>query len=70
MRTVAIKILKNRLSEFVRLATQGEVVARVVAPQTGDSARVSDALLAELVRTGVLMPALAEDAVPPVRWRR
>ena len=78
MRTVGIKILKNRLSEYVHLAAQGEtvlisdrdrVVAQMVAPQAGHSAPVSDAVLAELVRVGVLMPAIDASKTPPPKPR-
>ena len=76
MRAVALKVLKNRLSEYVRLAAGGEVVLvtdrdRVVAelgpPQAGRSASLGDALLAEAVRNGWLTPAVAPDRRPPPR---
>jgi antitoxin (DNA-binding transcriptional repressor) of toxin-antitoxin stability system len=68
VRTVGIKVLKNKLSEYVRLAAQGEriliadrdrVVAELVPPEPGRAERVSDAVLAGLVREGVVTPALA-----------
>jgi len=68
MRTVGLKVLKNRLSEYVRLAAQGErvliadrdrVVAELVPPEAGRAERVSDAVLAGLVRDGLLAPALS-----------
>jgi antitoxin (DNA-binding transcriptional repressor) of toxin-antitoxin stability system len=55
MRTVGLKVLKNKLSEYVRLASQGEtvliadrdrVVAELVPPQPGRAETVSDAVLA------------------------
>ena len=55
MRTVGLKILKNKLSEYIRLVATGEtvlvtdrdkVVAELRAP-TGRSELTSDALLAE-----------------------
>lgn len=67
MRSVGIKILKNRLSEYVRLAASGEtvlvtdrdrVVAELVPPQHERSPRLQDALLAEAVREGSLTPPL------------
>lgn len=75
MRAVGIKILKNRLSEYVRLAASGETVLvtdrdRVVAelgpPREGRAERLEDAALAEAVRHGWLTPPLAvrEDAPP------
>lgn len=72
MRTVGIKVLKNKLSEYVRLASQGEivlisdrdrVVAELVPAGTTRAATIPDALLAEAVRTGLLTPAV----LPPGR---
>ena len=74
MRSVGIKILKNRLSEYVRLAASGEVVlvtdrdrvvAELVAPQADRSAGLHDALLAEAVREGWLTPPIAPQAPLP-----
>ncbi len=68
MRTVGLKILKNRLAEYVRLAASGErvlisdrdrVVAELVPPEPGRAERVSDAVLAELVREGLVTPPLS-----------
>lgn len=65
MRAVGIKILKNRLSEYVRLAASGEVVLvtdrdRVVAelrpPSAGRAELLADARLAEAVRQGWITP--------------
>lgn len=73
MRSVGIKELKNRLSEYVRLAAGGETVLvtdrdRVVATLSGPQvATVGDAMLADLVRQGVLRPALFIDPRPPPR---
>lgn len=67
MRAVGLEVLKNKLSEYVRLAQGGETVLvtdreRVVAelrpPGGGRADSVSDARLAELVRSGPLRPAL------------
>jgi antitoxin (DNA-binding transcriptional repressor) of toxin-antitoxin stability system len=75
MRAVGIKELKNRLSEYVRLAAAGErvlitdrdrVVAELVAPQPGTPSTVSDATLAEAVRAGWLRPpVLPAGMIPP-----
>lgn len=75
MRAVGIKALKDRLSEYVRLAASGETVLvtdrdRVVAelgpPRPGRSEHTSDAALAEAVRSGWLTPPLlASDDAPP-----
>lgn len=60
-------MLKDRLSEYVRLATSGEtilvtdrehVVAELVPPREGRALAAPDALLAEAVRKGWLTPAL------------
>jgi antitoxin (DNA-binding transcriptional repressor) of toxin-antitoxin stability system len=68
VRAVGIKTLKNRLSEYVRVAADGETVLvtdrdRVVAelgpPQAGRASDVSDALLADVVRRGWLRPPVA-----------
>jgi antitoxin (DNA-binding transcriptional repressor) of toxin-antitoxin stability system len=82
MRAVGLKTLKNRLSEYVRMAAGGEtvlvvdrdkVVAELVPPQAGRGARLEDAQLAEAVRQGWLTPPLFPQAgVPPrapvARW--
>lgn len=74
VRTVGLKVLKNKLSEYVRLASQGEtvliadrdrVVAELVPPQPGRAETVSDAVLASLVREGVVTPALQPPGTRP-----
>ena len=75
MRSVGIKNLKNRLSEYVRIAASGETVLvterdRVVAelgpPSPGRSPRLYDSLLAEAVRKGwITPPALPDSPLPP-----
>ncbi len=74
MRTVGLKVLKNKLSEYVRMAEQGEtvliadrdrVVAELVPPQPGRSREVTDAVLASLVREGLVSPALEPPGEPP-----
>ena len=76
MRSVGIKVLKNRLSEYLRLAAGGEtvlvtdrdrVVAELTAPQQGRSPVLDDALLAEAVRRGLLTPPLLREPGPPPR---
>ena len=74
MRAVGIKSLKNKLSEYIRLVRAGEtvlvtdrdhVVAELVPPQAGRSAKLADALLAEAVRKGwVTAPFDATGEVP------
>ena len=75
MRVVGIKVLKNKLSEYVRLvATTGEtvlvtdrdrVVAELVPTQAGRAVDVSDARLAEAVRQGWLTPPLGGGGPAP-----
>ena len=76
MRSVGLKMLKNKLSEYVRLAAGGETVLvtdrdRVVAelgpPRPGRSPVLNDALLAEAVREGWLTPPPLVFAGPPPR---
>jgi antitoxin (DNA-binding transcriptional repressor) of toxin-antitoxin stability system len=74
MRAIGIKTLKNRLSEYIRLAAGGETVLvtdrdRVVAelgpPQAGRAGALQDAALAEAVRQGWLTPPAAAGGEPP-----
>jgi antitoxin (DNA-binding transcriptional repressor) of toxin-antitoxin stability system len=74
MLTVGLKILKNKLSEYVRLAASGEtvlisdrdrVVAELVPPHETRGPSLSDAILAEAVREGLLTPALLAAGPPP-----
>ena len=75
MRSVGIKILNSRLSEYVRLAASGEtilvtdrdrVVAELGPPKETRSPILADAFLADAVRSGVLTPpALAGSGPPP-----
>lgn len=74
VRAVGLKVLKNRLAEYVRLAASGEtvlvtdrdrVVAELVPPRSDRSELLEDARLAELVREGVLTPPVQGHGVPP-----
>jgi antitoxin (DNA-binding transcriptional repressor) of toxin-antitoxin stability system len=75
MRAVGLKILKNKLSEYVRLAASGEtilvtdrdrVVAELVPPREGRSPWLADALLADAVRQGWLSaPVGGATGEPP-----
>jgi antitoxin (DNA-binding transcriptional repressor) of toxin-antitoxin stability system len=83
MRAIGLKALKNKLSEYVRLAASGETVLvtdrdRLVAelgpPREGRAQILADAALAELVRKGWLSPPLQRTEAPPPRqpvaaWR-
>lgn len=74
MRAVGIKVLKNKLSEYVRIAAAGETVLvtdrdRVVAelgpPRPGRAERLVDAQLAEAVRVGWMAPRRQSGEPPP-----
>lgn len=75
MKAVGLKVLKNKLSEYVRIAERGEtvlvtdrdrVVAELVPPERTRSPVLSDALLSEAVRKGwITPPALAASTPPP-----
>lgn len=74
MRAVGLKTLKNKLSEFVRIASRGEtvlvtdrdrVVAEIVPPREERSPLLADAQLADAVRRGWLRPPILPPAVPP-----
>jgi antitoxin (DNA-binding transcriptional repressor) of toxin-antitoxin stability system len=77
VRSVGLKVLKNKLSEYVRLAAQGEtvlvtdrdrVVAEIGPPAAGRGEWASDVHLATLVRDGILRPPLLpRGTVPPRR---
>jgi len=65
MRSVGIKTLNSKLSEYVRLAAGGEtilvtdrdrVVAEISPPRESRSPLLADAFLAEAVRSGWLTP--------------
>jgi hypothetical protein len=62
VRTVGLEVLQNELSEYVRLASEGErVVAELVPPAPpGRAERGADAVLAGLVREGLVTPALMQ----------
>jgi antitoxin (DNA-binding transcriptional repressor) of toxin-antitoxin stability system len=74
-RTVGLKVLKNQLSAYVRLAAGGEtvlvtdrdkVVAELVPPQAGRRL-LGDEFVAKGVREGWLQPARTVGAGPPPR---
>jgi antitoxin (DNA-binding transcriptional repressor) of toxin-antitoxin stability system len=76
MRAVGVKVLKNKLSEYLRLAEGGETVLvtdrdRVVAelgpPRAGRAPLLVDALLAEAVREGWIRAPLVVAEEPPPR---
>lgn len=75
MRAVGVKVLKNKLSEYVRLAASGETVLvtdrdRVVAelgpPTPGRAPMLADALMAQAVREGwIAAPLMVAEGPPP-----
>ena len=76
MRAVGLKVLKNKLSEYVRLVQSGEtvlvtdrdkVVAELVPPRTERSPIVADAFLADAVRKGWVAPPIVSSDEPPPR---
>ncbi len=75
MRSVGLKVLKNKLSHYIRLAAAGEtilvtnrdrIVAELVPPRADRATTLADAQLADAVREGWLTPPLmvAEGAPP------
>jgi antitoxin (DNA-binding transcriptional repressor) of toxin-antitoxin stability system len=76
MRSVGLKVLKNKLSEYVRLASKGEtvlvtdrdrIVAELVPPQGARAPSVGDALLADAIRQGLVTPPVQSGSGPPPR---
>jgi len=77
VRAVGLKVLKNKLSEYVRLVARGEtvlvtdrdrVVAEIVPPRSDRAPLLADAHLADAVRRGWLRPPLLpQRTIPPRR---
>ena len=76
MRSVGLKTLKNKLSEYVRLAAGGEtvlvtdrdrVVAEIGPPGPTRSSMLSDALLSDAFRQGWMTPPISVGRGPPER---
>jgi prevent-host-death family protein len=76
VRAVGLKTLKNKLSEYVRLASRGEtvlvtdrdrVVAELVPPGSDRATLLGDAQLAEAVRRGWLRPPTLPIGSIPAR---
>jgi antitoxin (DNA-binding transcriptional repressor) of toxin-antitoxin stability system len=79
MRAVGIKVLKNKLSHYVRLAAAGEtvlvtdrdkVVAELVPPTPGRAEALHDARLADAVRSGWIRPGTGPRGMVPPRYPR
>jgi len=76
MRSVGLKILKNKLSEYVRIAAGGEtvlvtdrdrVVAEIGPPNPARTSMLSDALLLNAFRQGWMTPPISVEREPPAR---
>ena len=76
MRSVGLKTLKNKLSEYVRLAAGGEtvlvtdrdrVVAEIGPPSPMRSPMLSDALLSDAFRQGWITPPVSIAPGAPAR---
>jgi antitoxin (DNA-binding transcriptional repressor) of toxin-antitoxin stability system len=76
MKSVGLKVLKNKLSEYVRMASNGEVilvtdrdevVAELTPPSPTRSRDIADARLAEAVRQGWVRPAVLPQHGAPER---
>jgi antitoxin (DNA-binding transcriptional repressor) of toxin-antitoxin stability system len=76
MRSVGLKTLKNKLSEYVRLAAGGEtvlvtdhdrVVAEISPPGPTRGSMLSDALLLDVFRQGWMTPPISVGRGPPAR---
>jgi antitoxin (DNA-binding transcriptional repressor) of toxin-antitoxin stability system len=76
MRSVGLKTLKDKLSEYVRLAAGGEtvlvtdrdrVVAEIGPPSPTRSSVLSDALLLDAFRQGWITPPISVGRGPPAR---
>lgn len=74
MRSVGIKVLKNKLSQYIRIASQGEtvlvtdrdrVVAEITPPRAGGAEAITDSLLAEAVRKGWVAPPIMRQRLMP-----
>ncbi len=74
MRSVGIKVLNSKLSEYVRLASSGEtilvtdrdqVVAELGPLRETRSPILADAFLADAIRSGVLTPPRLNASGPP-----
>jgi antitoxin (DNA-binding transcriptional repressor) of toxin-antitoxin stability system len=76
VRAVGVKILKDKLSEYLRLVASGEtvfvtdrdrIVAELVPPRADRAVVLADAVLAEAVRAGWVTAPLLRASEPPPR---
>jgi prevent-host-death family protein len=76
MQTVGVKILKNKLSEYLRVAATGETVvvtdrgravAEIIAPRVSAHASTAEAKVGEMVRQGLMTSVPSGLRRPPRR---
>ena len=74
MKTVGLKVLKNKLSEYVRIAASGEtvqvtdrgrVVVELKAPQSAHKPPNKESVLDRGIREGWITPAKRRGPPPP-----
>jgi antitoxin (DNA-binding transcriptional repressor) of toxin-antitoxin stability system len=74
MKTVGLKVLKNKLSEYVRIAASGEtvlvtdrdrVVAEIVPPQPEHKHVKKESIIVRGIREGWIKPATEFGPPPP-----
>ena len=74
MKTVGLKVLKNKLSEYVRIAAGGEtvlvtdrdrVVAELVPPQPEHKNLKKESVIERGIREGWIKPATRHGPPPP-----
>jgi antitoxin (DNA-binding transcriptional repressor) of toxin-antitoxin stability system len=74
MKTVGLKVLKNKLSEYVRIAANGEtvlvtdrgrVVAEMNAPQPAHKHGKKESVIERGIREGWITPAKRRGPPPP-----
>jgi antitoxin (DNA-binding transcriptional repressor) of toxin-antitoxin stability system len=76
MHAVDLKVLKRRLGKYLRLVAAGEcivvtqdnhVIAEIVPPRPERRSLPADPMIAELVREGLITPAVFPPGSPPPR---
>jgi len=73
MKTVGLKVLKNKLSEYVRIAASGEtvqvtdrgrVVVELSAPRAAHGGAIRESVLERGIREGWITPAKIKGPLP------
>jgi antitoxin (DNA-binding transcriptional repressor) of toxin-antitoxin stability system len=67
MRSVGLKTLKNAGGETILISDRDRVVAELIPPRDTRAPLVSDTVLAQAIRDGVLAPPLDSGASLPER---